>query len=393
MGKVVNALFDAGCRIHVIIALSDDEREAHSWRFPVHYIKLEIPTVNIAPSVSFKRTLTTLDNYRKRRKWVRRACDVALDIIREFQPEIILSSSSPSDSHAVGIYLSQKTNVPWIAFFSDPWPPSIMPIPYRELIRQRGVLRNYYEMNFVQRILRRCDAVVMTNFYALKLMEKETGIAIIEKGFVIPHIGSKQFDSSVATNKKLAHIGEICNRRFSFQLLDAVKEVATEMPDKFAGLICAGNVCSAFRDLIYQKRMENFVECIGHVPVPLAEEIASRSHALLVLEANMKASPFLPSKIADYAMTGKPIIAITPPIGPTHDYLQKYGAGLAVLHDTKQIANAIRMVFKNNKYIFPNPHFADAAGFSSVFKSSNVGKLYMNMFESVLEYRSMRPSA
>jgi len=334
-----------------------------------------------------KRFVISLHNFFRRRGWWRRAVTDALEIVQEFNPDIILSSSSPYDSHCVALALQRKTGIPWIAYFSDPWPPLIMPVPYRESPKHRGRLKTFWEMHLVRNTLRECAALVMGNSYALELMEKETGIAVIKKGFAIPHIGSEQLDKSLTTNKKLAHIGKLCDCRYSPELLAAVKRVAAEMPDRFEGLILVGRVCEAFQNLIRREEMEEIVELAGYLPDVRAKEIASRSHALLVVEANMKASPFLPSKFADYAMMGQPIIAITPPTGAIRDYLKKHGGGWAVTHNTDQIADAIRQAFKNENVGGSKTSIIEESTLSSLFGKKDVAQLYIDMFENVLKQR------
>ena len=392
MAKVANALVDAACEVRLLAGL-DADGEKPQWPFPVNYVKSEVATQNLARSGTLRRLVISLHNSFKSRDWWRRAGVEALKIIREFNPDILISSSSPYDSHCVALELRRKTDIPWIAYFSDPWPPLIMPGHYRKSPSERGRLKTFWEMRLVRKTLQKCDALAMGNSYALKLMEKETGITVIEKGFVIPHIGSEQFDSSVATNKKLAHIGKLCECRYSSDLLVAVKRVAAEMPDRFEGLVLVGEVCEAFRDLIRQERMEDTVECVGHVSATRAQEIACRSRALLVVEANMKVSPFLPSKFADYAMTGRPIIAITPPVGAIRDYLEKYGGGWAVTRNADEIAETIREAFKDENAGQPRSSPVVESALSSPFRSENVAQIYMNMFESVLQRIQARESA
>ncbi len=383
LAKVARALANAGCEIMVIAGL-DADAEMPQWPFPVHYIKSEVATPNPARGPALKRFIISLHNFFKRRGWWRRSSADGTKIVREFNPDIILSFSSPYDSHCVALELQRKTGIPWIAYFSDPWPPLIMPVPYRELPRGRGRLKTLWEIRFVRKTLRKCDALVMGNFYALEMMEKEIGIAVIGKGFAIPHIGSEKSGWGEAIDKKLAHIGELCDRRNSPELLAAVKRVAAEMPDRFQGLVLVGEVCETFRDLIRREEMEDMVECVGHVPEARAQEIASRSGALLVIEANMGVSPFLPSKFADYAMTGRPIVAITPAAGAIRDYLKKHGGGWAATHNVDQIADAIRQAFQAKNDGQPESSLIAQSTLSSPFRSESVARLYMNMFESVL---------
>lgn len=378
LGRVTEALAEAGCEVVVIAGFEGGEKPRRP--FPVKYIESKP-----APTGRTGRFASSLRNSFQRRDWWRRAGVVADNVIREFQPDIILSSSSPYDSHYVALKIRQRNKIPWIAYFSDPWPPLIMPVPYRESPGARGILKTFWEIFLTRKILRECDALVMTNQSALRLMEEEVGIAIGYKGFTIPHIGSGSDKISSPGNNQLVHIGELCRRRSLPELLEAVKRVAVEMPERFRGLLLVGDVCREFRDLIRRKEMEEIVEFTGQISSSRAREIAAESRALLVIEAKMEVSPFLPSKFADYARTGRPIIAITPPAGAIRDYLDKYGGGRAVRTDADEISGAIREAFQTDDAGFTGIGSGGESPLSSPFKSENVAGLYLDMFEEVME--------
>jgi len=392
LANVANALVDAGCEVRVIAEL-DRQAKKPQLRFPVHYVKSEAAAPRTSPAGLLGRFVGSLDNSLRRRDWWRRAGIEALKVIREFKPDVLLSSSSPYDSHCVVLEIRRRTEIPWIAYFSDPWPPAIMPEPYRESPSRRGRLKTLWEMRLVRKTLQECDALAMGNPYALELMERETGIAVIQKRFAIGHIGSERFNGGGTTNKKLAHIGQLCERRHSPELLTAVKRVATEIPDRFEGLLLVGDVCREFQDLIRQEEMQDMVESAGHLPAARAQELACGAGALLVLEAEMELSPFLPSKFADYAMTGRPVIAITPAVGAIRDYLKMHRGGWAVGRDADQISQAIREAFKGRNAERTEPSPVAQPPISRPFRSENVAKQYLDMCESVLRGRKAKQSS
>ena len=54
--------------------------------------------------------------------------------------------------------------------------------------------------------------------------------------------------------------------------------------------------------------------------------------------------PFLPSKIADYASTGKPILAITGAGSASYRLIETYKAGLACSHSVYDILKALNKI-------------------------------------------------
>ena len=120
------------------------------------------------------------------------------------------------------------------------------------------------------------------------------------------------------------------------------------------------------------------------MPPERAAEIMLAAQALLVVEADMRISPFLPSKFADYAYAKRPILAITPPVSAIRDYLAKYGGGKAVSHNTSEIAAAIRDVFSEERCFGNDSTSLQEEQLSSAFSSDVVGAAYAKMFRSVV---------
>ncbi|NJK97067.1 MAG: glycosyltransferase family 4 protein, partial [Bacteroidales bacterium] len=140
----------------------------------------------------------------------------------------------------------------------------------------------------------------------------------------------------------LAHIGNITHERVSVPFLSAIGSTHNEIPELFRGLLCVGDVCHEFKSLIKKLKLEKCIHLVGHLRQEEALKIAEGSDALLVLEADMETSPFLPSKFADYMLIGKPIIAVTPQVSPIRDYLKTYSQGVCVSHNEKNISTVLK---------------------------------------------------
>ena len=103
----------------------------------------------------------------------------------------------------------------------------------------------------------------------------------------------------------------------------------------------------------------------------------------------MPQSPFLPSKFADYARIGRPILTITSPESPIRDYMDRYGGGLAVTHTASEIAEAIRVLFTDQVWIDrqERPLTNELA---SCFTPETVAGEYTKMFHSLASDNSRR---
>jgi hypothetical protein len=145
----------------------------------------------------------------------------------------------------------------------------------------------------------------------------------------------------------------------------------------FKGLMLIGNVCNKVKLLIEEYDLSNHVILIGHKNQSDAMKVAFECSALLVIEAKMLFSPFLPSKFVDYISTNTPIIAITPPISPIRDYSKNMNNCYVVNHDKYEIYSAISRIFNNEKYV----HLEN----NQIFSDYIIGNKYKTLFDKVIK--------
>ncbi len=386
IGKVKSAIESLGIDIRVIAGLNTPDKaiiQQDQARDNISYVP--ISTMNAGRSVPAKlaiRVYRELMAINPQNPWVRQAFQKALSIAEEFKPDLMMTSSTPFESHMVGLKLKKYTGLPWVASFSDPWPSSINPAPYNAY---EMPVFNLFQMSFLRLVLNHSDAVHMTNSHALELVARKSGVNLSRKGFSIPHVGSRSFMNDEAAKIDegwLIHLGFLSRERVSEQLLEAVRTAVTSNPKRFKGLLLVGKVCVEFKELAEKMGMNHMVRYFGSVSQENAMAIALKASALLVLEADMAESPFLPSKFADYARVGRPIIAVTPKRSPIREYLNQYGGGYAVTHDQKEISHAIGMVLKNEKN-----HNIKNSTLSNQFSSKSVGQKYNHLFEKIMKNR------
>jgi len=391
IGKVSHAMMRNQCEVLVVAGLKDECSRAES----VQNEKLSnlvqyVPYKQCTKASTFigrvwKRLALELNSSNPRNRWVDDAFAAALQLIKGYAPHVLVTSSMPFDSHLVGLQLKKCTNIPWVASFSDPWPPRICLPPYDT---HRIPVFEQWQMLLLRRVLNSCDAVHMPNRQALELMESASRISIKSKAWAIPHIGSKiTYHDDESQMGWLTHIGAFTRERVSPSLLDAVKITARKIPNQFKGLLLVGFVCPELRSLIKKMKLEPYVRISGSVSQDKAMSIAANSSALLVIEANMPMSPFLPSKFADYAQVGRPIIALTPQNSPIRDYLNTYGGGCAVSHNVDEISRAFESVFSDSMNAAPSARISNNCTLGDIFSGDTVAERYLDMFRTLQKER------
>jgi len=375
MTKVADALHAAACDVFVVAGGNTLKTVAADKPYPVMSVTIN-RTCDMWTASGFRRISGRIENIASRYSWVRKAAAACGRAVDDFRPDVIMSASEPYDSHCAVLRLKARKKMPWIAFFSDPSPLAAMPPPYN---RHRNRLMNHVEISIVRRILGECDAIVMTNSYALRRMETAMGVAITNKSFEIAHIGTEPASQQPCTNPFLTHLGDLYNR-LSIPLLNAVRKAAERIPDRFPGVLFVGDIPDELRVQVKRMDMEHLVHFRNRISHAAAQELASSSRALLLIEAPEKESPFLPGKFCDYAMTGRPILAITPPAGPVRDYLAKHGGGIAVEAREDMIAEAIAGIFSQS----PPASGASPGRLADQFKASAISVKYLEVFGAVV---------
>jgi len=380
IGKVTTALQNAGAEINVI---AGQERPSNHKSENINGISDAIDIAFVpftpfngkgVPSRLLAKAQRELPFFLVFRSWIKEAIKKAENVIARSKIDLIMTSSTPLESHMVGLYLKTKYAIPWVASFSDPLPQKILPGPYRKNFPVLSCVESY----IVRSILKEASAIHMPNPYSIELMEHYFNIPIDQKALAIPHIGliNTAISSQDLSTGWLTHAGGLTQERVSPALIDALPLAAARLQSRFKGLLCVGSIHQRFKDLVIENHCQNFVVFRDTVSEKSLEDIYAQSTALLVIEAELPYSPFLPSKFADYACSGRPIIALTPSKSSIRDYLTKFGGGYPVAHDKKEIADAIYGVFNKAG----DPGIGNGKGWPDNFKSEVVGAQYLNWF-------------
>jgi len=382
--KIAESLDNANSSIHVITELDIHKTaqyniEKEKYNFPITYIPKDTRMLKKGLILTkFNRILKEMNQINPFSKWTNETYLAAQEIINTFKPDIILSQSTPFDSHIVAYKLSKTNSTKWIASFSDPFPIHIAPFPYNK----SNYIPIFALLQFfiLKKVLQGSSAIHVPSKYVAQLMERATGVDLQKKTFIIPHIGNTAPTTKGTSNGYLIHLGHLNKERSSVDLLTAIKEFTRENKGHFKGLLCVGKTCDQFIKHVHKMELTDIVKFKDPVTPEMATKLAQKAHALLVIEAQMKYSPFLPSKFADYALTQKPILAITPEKSAITEYLNRYNGGIAVPHDHQKIKDALAILFLNG-----NTHFKTDSKrqLMSIFSSNYVGQQYVDMFHQI----------
>jgi glycosyltransferase involved in cell wall biosynthesis len=250
-------------------------------------------------------------------------------------------------SHYAGIQIVDKIpNLPWCAYFSDPYPHHLYPPPYTA---QVGMISRITLERKTTKIFQRAGSIV---FPARRLQDflliRKWG-RFKSKSFIAPHlknIWQQQQPPKRGERFIIRHSGFLMRERKIEPLFEGVRLFLKRYPVakecfrlEFAGRYPNNELPETPLDL------KDMVSYSGYkLPDELSEWLQGADVFLLV-EAKLKEGIFFPTKFAEYLGNGRPILALSPQNGEIADLLVEGGGILVEPDEIGAIGNALEELF------------------------------------------------
>ncbi len=284
--------------------------------------------------------------------WIPFATREGLKIIKEHKPDIIFSTSPPPTVHLIANDLSQKTGLPWVADFRDPW----TNIYYYDdnQINKKAIDKN---LSLEDKVLSKASAITVVNHgffsnnYLSLLNDKSTRITNGFDADDLPQIEKNKTDSFV-----IRYLGHFKNNQFPTALVEALNQLATEVPSKklileFIGYVDPGNK-AALSD-VNEKITIQFKE---FVPRNEAMKLMASADALMMsIGGNQEKKYGLSLKLFDYIMHQKPILGFGPVDGDAASILKETNLGkMFAYEDVPGVSAFLKSLLSSDFDLQPN---------------------------------------
>jgi glycosyltransferase involved in cell wall biosynthesis len=282
-----------------------------------------------------------------RKKYFANIVKQCKDIIEKHEIELVFSFAKPMESNIIGAMLKQQCGIRFVSHFSDPWYDN----PYSSY-KSKDILK---EETF---IMQQSDRVIFTNAVQQQLVLKKFNRPdYSEKSFSIPHCFNKtEYPAVKAKSDKfiLSHIGAFYEQRNPQLLFECLAEVLKNSQLKAkvqVNLVGAVNEYAGYdhHKIVAMLEKYSLTEVVNIIPsVEFAKslEYIKNSDCLVAIDANMKDSPFLPSKLVDYAGSENTILAITPAGSPTDTFVRDLGCSSFTYDQGEELINYLRQLFE-----------------------------------------------
>lgn len=279
--------------------------------------------------------------------WIKPSVIFLTDYLKVNPVDVVISTGPPHSMHLIAKGLKEKTGIPWLADFRDPWTNIDF---YQDLMLTARADRKH---RFLEKgVLRSADSVVVisegmkTDFNRIYPRKYE----VITNGFDEDDVPQ----ASIEKGKKFAisHIGSLVKSRNPETLWQTLEKMIADN-QQLAGdlkIRLVGKTDWTVRESLKKFQLEDFVEFIDYLPHnEVVQEQSGAEVLLLLINQTPNAKMILTGKFFEYMAAGKPILCIGPEDGDAARIIAETGIGLvAGFEDQAKTEKHIAALYGNH---------------------------------------------
>ncbi len=279
--------------------------------------------------------------------WAKSSVKRLIKLIKEKDDPVLVSFGQPMSDHLAALHVKQKTGVPWIAHFSDPWADN--PFSKRSLSSQSRVIE------WERQVFENADKLVFTSDETVDLIMTNYPDSLRNKISVIPHTYStKSLAKADIQNQdiiKIRYLGNLYGERNPIELVKALNAIQDDDPKLFEDMVFEffGEMDNETRAAVSALKYDESLICFnGEVGYEKSLQLMADANLLLILDAPAIKSVFLPSKLVDYLGMAKPLLGITPP-GTSANIIEDLGFPVCNSLDARQMKAPLALILHKIK--------------------------------------------
>ncbi|MDE6048258.1 MAG: hypothetical protein K2G09_01005 [Paramuribaculum sp.] len=259
--------------------------------------------------------------------YVYRSADWAFDALKECERlikcnkyDFIYTFNQPSE--ILGVYLSEKYNIPWVATWNDPYVWKRYPEPYGKGAKCK-ISSNREKL--IYKIGEICNTHIFPTDRLKRYMQSYMSGINDDNSIISPHIMMcrDNHNTSADSTLKIIHSGALGRERNPLLFLTALESFLKQNTDAKIKITFVGVVermeNTSIIAYVNNSILKNFVEFIPPVTYADSLNMLKDYDCSLIIEAPCEEGIFLPSKVADYMQVGLPIFTISPSDGTLND--------------------------------------------------------------------------
>ena len=273
------------------------------------------------------------------------------------KPDIIYSRAFPLSSIIMAKKLKKHYNIPWVLHLSDPWVESPL-FDYN---------KSKYHQEKENECFKSADIVSFTSLSTIEIYKTKYP-EFSHKYKYFPNVYDDddiQSTPSKSDNRKikLVYTGSLNGSRSLKMLIDSLNTLEENGKSilNTIEIIVAGSVDSYNENML--KKNTSFITYVGFLSITEVKELQRSADILLAVDFDFKTSSeaiYFPSKLLDYFITKKPIIAITTKDSTTENILNELDHYCAYHGDTSSLIKLLVNLenISTNTYEIPTKYSA-----------------------------------
>lgn len=272
--------------------------------------------------------------------WMSPAVDAGALLIERERPDFILATAPPFETLKAGCMLSERTGIPLVADFRDPWTYGVLWNPPRPARSRR---EHAWERRVVDRSAKVLVVTPTMQRNMVAAYPRHSGkVELIMNGY---DEAPQPIPSVLPIDRFVVRfVGSIMERRFPPVFFDALKRLRSHHADTAKDLhvefVGPNQTAFSLSDRIRDEGVADMVEYVGPVGHDRARNLMRSAHVLLHIETT--ATYAVSSKLFEYFAAGRPILGIVPAGSDDEWFLERSGTGFNVgIDDAERIASSI----------------------------------------------------
>ncbi len=239
------------------------------------------------------------------------------------KPDIVYSRSYPLSSNLMAYRVVEHFDIPWVLHLSDPWADS----PLHDYSKKEKDFHELWERRCFQRASRIClTSTKSRNFYIRKYPQFEAKLKLFPNVFDPDDLKSNRIEPS--QKLRIVYTGGLAGTRSPKVFLDALQKFCqtNQKSDKLE-VIFAGPMDRRMATLVGSYNIPNFTH-LGELNLDESLELQRSAHVLLIIDSQIvdsAKSMFFPSKILEYVLSERKMMAITNKESTTAVLLENQG--------------------------------------------------------------------
>lgn len=255
--------------------------------------------------------------------WIPFAVSKGMDIINEHKIDVIFSSSPPQTVNLVAKKLSNKSGIPWVADFRDPWTDAFW--------QEGGSNRNYFsqkiDKTFERSCLKKANSITTVSASLIKLFEDKTqnNYNLLPNGYDSDDFNDMEKSSS--KKFRINYIGYLGKDQKIDNFLNAINSFDNNIQNKL-DINFYGNIHQNILEEIDSLKLKEIIKINRYVPHNKAIQIILNSEMLLLVIPDVpKNELIVTGKLFEYLATENYILGIGPADSDVVKILQETNCG------------------------------------------------------------------